>query len=166
MRKLSVFIVMGVLLVLLTSCSGERASSQAAFTWKLTATEIRLENRLGTQKGTALYDGSILSQDYLDTPAVNNVYLLINLVADKQKSGNRALRWEDIAVISEDGTSFSRMANDTFIENHNFTRMQGTDLQLGENTGWICVELSEQKANSKLYLVHTTEEGINKIQIK
>lgn len=158
-----------VLFMLIGGCSAStqvNTNDQAAFTWKISVSSAQIKSKLHTDAGATRYDGTVASIAYDDAPKAGNKYLLVEMTIKKNKPGGDAFVWEKLSIKSAKDITYERMDNDSFLESHNYLRMPGTDLMLGENTGWICIEIPASAAKEKFFLVYRSSEGEMTIALK
>ncbi len=142
------------------------AADQSAFTWQITLKSHELLNEISSIENSVLYDGTVQETPHYDAPTEGQIFLLLSLNLNKAQAGNNPFSWDDLSVEDAQGQTYARLANDSFIENHSYSRLPSTDLALGENDGYICFEIAADAAEGALYLVHQSAEGENRLQIK
>jgi len=134
--------------------------------WTLTLLSHESADDLSGTKAAVLYDGQKVDTTYAQKPESGNTFLLVEIGVVKNKAGAAAFRWADVRVEDGSGNSWSRMANDTFLENFNFPRVKSTDLTFGTNDGFICFEIPKSAAAGPLYLVHETAAGMTRLALR
>ncbi len=142
------------------------AADQSAFTWQIGLEEYQLHSELNSTVSSTLYDGTVQETPHHDAPSEGQMFLLLKLNLNKAQAGNNPFSWDDLSIEDAQGQSYARLANDSFIENHAYSRLPSTDIALGENNGYICFEITAEAAEGALYLVHQATEGENRLQIK
>lgn len=140
-------------------------TDQSAFTWKISIAGLEIKDALHTTGTVTQYDGTVEEITFDNKPASGNAFVLINLTVNKAAAGGPAFSWKDVSLTDGAGTSYARHDNDVFLSDHGYERMAGTDLRLGENSGWICFELPAAQAKTALTLTHTSEEGVNSVPV-
>lgn len=140
-------------------------ADQSAFTWKISVFGSEIKEALHTTGTVTQYDGTVEEITFENKPAPGNVFVLINLTVNKAAAGGPAFSWKDVVLTDGAGTSYARYENDVFLSDHGYDRMAGTDLRLGENSGWVCFELPADQAKTALILTHTSEEGVNSVPV-
>ena len=164
-RTLLLFFIM--LSLLITSCVKVVETPSQAFTWKILITKAEVKQALKTTEIVTLYNGEKKEVEHENSPAAGNVYLILNLGISKINTSGGSFEWKDVAVVDSKGSNYPRLENDSFIVQHNFEpRLTGLAIRFGENKGWISFEIPKTAAEGALYLVHTTTEGQQKIEIK
>lgn len=141
------------------------ASAAPAYDWELSVVKTEIKEKLHTDAGVTRYDGTTAATAYDDAPQAGDVFLLVELTADKTKPGGEAFIWNKLSVQDANGNSYARMENDSFISSHNYKRLPGTDLKLGNNTGWVAFEIPAKSADEKLVLVYSPSEVEYSFQI-
>lgn len=116
------------------------------FPWQIEVRNCEVRETLHTQAGLPQYDGSILDVDYDNAPSSGCCYLILTLTAAKTETGGSAFDWANFSVADAAGDAHSRMEDDTFLQNHQYSRMPSTSLQLGETKGSICFEIPQEQA--------------------
>lgn len=109
--------------------------------WVIEVSEAKIANNLQTVAHVKQYDQSVMDVNYENHPSDGMEYLLINMNVIKQQAGKNAFMWNDVYVLA-DGNEYHR-GDDVFLDDHEYKRMAGNDLQFGENEGWICIEVPQ-----------------------
>lgn len=122
------------------------------FPWSVELRGADVRDSLYTQAGLKQYDGSIMDVDYSDSPSAGHVFLILTLTINKAGTGGGQFEWDKLTVADEAGNTYGRMANDTFLQNHQYNRMAGTPLQIGEHKGSICFEVPAEQAGKTFTL--------------
>ncbi len=173
MKKLFAFTLALTLALACVGCGGGDKSQEAApaetdapaqaesesivaalegFPWTMELRGADVRESLFTQAGLKQYDGSIMDVDYSDSPSDGNVFLILTLIISKTATGGSQFAWDKLAVADGDGNTYSRMENDTFLQNHQYNRMASTPLQIGEHKGSVCFEVPADKAEGTFTL--------------
>ena len=127
--------------------------------WQLAVLNVEIAGSLKGSQDSVQYSGDTLSTGIQETPGEGNVFVLIELNADKIETGTSKFVWDHVYVADTEGNRFGRMANDSFLDNYGFERMKATDLTLGNNQGYICFEIPAQAVQSALTLHYEADEG-------
>lgn len=122
------------------------------FPWTVELRGADIRDSLFTQAGLKQYDGSIMDVDYSDSPSEGHVFLILTLTVSKTAAGGGQFDWDKLTVADGDGNTYSRMENDTFLQNHQYNRMASTPLQIGEHKGSVCFEVPADKAEGTFTL--------------
>lgn len=147
----------------------ETAASEGSgeFTWQIELRGAEVKENLHTDAGVPQYDGEVLDVAFDNEPAEGCSFLILTLTISKGAAGGGAFDWDKLTVEDENGNSYNRMENDSFLDSHAYKRMAGTSLQIGENKGSICFEIPTEVVNGKLVLNYDAgDEGINSIEIQ
>lgn len=131
--------------------------------WLITVDTAEKVNDFSKSQSVAQYSGDVANVTYKQTPSANKTFLLLKLTIKKQIAGKNTFSWDNCFIVDENGTEYSRMADDTFLENFGFKRLKSVDLTLGENTGYLCAEVDEKA--TKFWIVYKTENGVDKIEV-
>lgn len=157
----------------MTSCFGERTNSIADYAepfddqaWTIMLEKWEIADDLKGTESALQYNGDITEIQINESPSDGNTFLLVELTIEKQKSGASSFVWKDLFVLDEQGKTYFRHPNDTFLENYNFPRIKSTDLTIGKNKGFICFEIPKSITNDKLFLVYESPEGVVQIPLK
>jgi hypothetical protein len=152
-----------LLLVLLMGCQKEQPK-QDDYTWQIFVKDFLVLDQLVTEKTITQCDGSSDKVTYSNTASSGNTFILINVEINKAKSGSSSFSWDEVYLIDQEGNSYLRI-NDLFLDQHDYDRLSGIDLRLGNNTGWIAFEISDDSSKQNLSLVHEADEGDNKVPV-
>lgn len=156
-----------LLIFFLAGCGKSPEAANQSWTWDIQINQVEVQQTLQTTEISTLYNGEKSEIEHENTPAAGNVFLILDLEVKKTGDSSQIFEWENILVMDAEGSSYQRHENDSFIEQHDYNpRMTGLPIRIGENQGWACFEIPQKAANGKLYLVHNTSEGQNKIEIK
>ena len=154
----------------LTACGGGKEvkdSDQSRFTWQIELRNSEVKASLHTDEGVQQYDGEVLNVSHDNAPTEGNVYLILTMTITKSRTGGSAFKWDNLTVVDQDGNTYHRMENDSFLSVHTYNRLPGTSLQIGENKGSICLEIPENAGKGNLKLCYDGgEEGVNTISIQ
>lgn len=142
------------------------STDQSAFTWQIAINEQEVKPSLKTIGHVTQYDGTVEEIPYENIPQDGKVYLILNLSITKNQPGGIAFKWEDLSVMDDKGNRYPRHKNDSFLSDHGYERIAGTDLKLGDNSGWICFEVPWQATQEALTLSHKSVEGDNSMIIE
>jgi len=139
-------------------------SDQAGFNWQIAVYDCFLQSELITENTITRYDGT--SEKVMDktSPAAGNQFLLIDLSVDKAKAGGSGFEWAKLDLVDAEGNIYKR-ADDNFLSKHGYSRISGLDLRIGQNRGWICIEVPSDKSE-KYTLIYHADEGDNLIPVK
>ena len=166
MKKLLSIALLICMIFTLSACGKKAettaASDQSKFTWQIAVSKTEVKDKLHTDAGIAQYDGGITDVAYDNAPAEGNNYVILTMTVTKAAAGGGSFDWKKLSLKDEDGNSYARMENDSFLSTHTYKRMAGTALQIGENKGSICFEIPEKAAKGKLTLCYDAgDQGIN-----
>lgn len=163
MRILRPFLVLPVLLLGLAACSSPAAQpDQSAFTWRIEILDAQWSDGLEAVRQSTQYDGTTIESEYKKTPEDDQVFLLMKLRVYKEAAGGPAFSWEDVTLEASDGEAFPRQT-DSFLADYGYERMAGADLRLMENQGWVCFQVPETLKDGSWGLIHSSDEGENRI---
>ena len=130
--------------------------------WIVRVIDVETRGSLTTKTQVKQYDGSMKDVDYDNEPSAGNIYCLINMSISKTAAGGSSFEWERLHIIGDDGMSYNRI-EDIFLSNHGYDRLPGTDLQIGDNNGWICFELPQDVKVQKL--IYETDDTQAEIEL-
>ena len=177
MRCKSLFsLVLALLLILpICACSStapqdkakiNAASDQSQFTWQIKILSTVTAAALHTKAGIMQYDGSVKDEDYDDSPSNGCEFLIVTLDINKAQVGGKKFFWENLCVKDGPGNEYHRMEDDMFLSKHEYSRLMGTDLSIGDLQGSICFEVPAGTAVSDYILVYDAgDEGQNTIPL-
>jgi hypothetical protein len=147
---------------LLVACSNTRSINsnidQSEFPWSIQVLKWEIAQDLKGSQSIQQYNGDVTQLQFNDKPAEGKSFLLLELIVEKQISGSSTFYWQDLTIIDADGNSYSRMENDTFLQNYNFPRLKSTDLTLGTNKGFIAFEIPTEVVKNGLKLVYSSPD--------
>jgi len=167
MKIKKILLIVTSLTILLTGCGKSSSVSDQSFGWKIEILSVEVKTDLVTKEIVTLYTGDKDTVLHENFPAEGNVFLILDLSISKNGDESSTFDWEKLSVLDNNGVSYQRLENDSFLEQHNYApRMTGLPIRFGENEGWVCFELPASAAKGKLYLQYSTSEGQNKIEIK
>lgn len=142
--------------MLLTGCEknsagaekNEAAQSQEEFQeqsvsaggWEITVEDAIAEASLENVSVELGYTG-VNTNDFVQEAQEGNEYCLIKLKAVKGDS-TEDIKWESMALTDGQGNEYHRIKDD-FLTELDMMRMSGSDLNFGENEGWIAFEIKE-----------------------
>jgi hypothetical protein len=150
MRKTSLTVIVPLLffcLVLsLTGCQAARSPSappsSSNVAWQIQVSRFEIKENLNAVESVTQYDGSKID--------------VVHQQSETQTSS--PFDWQWLVVRDASGNSYQRIANDTFLEQFQFTpRLTGLQLRLGDYTGWMAYQIPASAATRKLTLVYTGE---------
>ena len=149
-----------------TPKSTATASDQSKFTWQITVENSNTINVLNTTAGIGQYDGSSTTATYEKKASVAFDFLIVTLNINKTKAGGKKFLWDNLSVKDAKGKAFPRMNDDTFLTQHKYSRIPGTDLTLGGAKGSICFEIPSRTAASAYALTYDAGiDGINTLPL-
>ncbi len=134
--------------------------------WNLAVVSAEAAADLKGTRAYTQYDGTTSETPIEQKPASGSTFLLLELVVEKKQAGAPAFSWKDVRVEDGAGGSWSRMANDTFLESFGFPRVKSTDLTFGRNEGFVCFEIPESAAKGALHLVHEGSDGRTRLWLR
>ena len=161
MKKL----ILVLLCLSLVACSSPKSSDQSQFSWQITLINTQTETVLSDQVTVVNYDGTSQIVTQTDTPSTGKVFVLIHLSIKKAKAGGSAFTWSKLTLKDSKNQTYTRI-NDDFLSQHQFDRLQGIDLVIGDHDGWIAFEVDSSRANKALTLYYAADEGENRIIVK
>jgi hypothetical protein len=149
-----VFIVCCSLLV--ASCQTPKKTPAPDLNWQVAVSKFEIKDSLAAVEGVTQYDGSILNVTHTQTPDSGKVYLILEATVSKVGNQSDPFDWQWLVVKDSAGNSYSRMENDSFLDQYQFSpRITGLELRLGEYSGWMCFEIPAAAAKAKLTLTYT-----------
>ena len=162
-KKLSIYFLLMVLLLLFTSCKNnveiysEASMPKAdASGWTFTVEDFQISKSLKDISTSIAYGGASTSKEVSETAPSGKKFLLIKMTVEKKK-GSKTIDWSKLTLIDSSGNTYSRL-KDSFLEGFGFKRMKGTTLSFGENHGWIAFEVNEVSKDFKLQYDFTEEK--------
>lgn len=126
---------------------GSAVGTLEGFPWTVELRNAQIKDTLHTEAGLEQYDGTIVDVDYDDAPSEGHVFLILTLTITKSGTGGSSFDWTKLSLLDGNGSSYSRMGNDTFLQNHQYNRLANTPLQIGEHKGSICFEIPADQAD-------------------
>ncbi len=142
------------------------ASDQTKFTWQIAVDSSTTTKILSTVAEIGQYDGSTTNETYEKKPADSFDFLIVTLNINKAKAGGEKFQWDNLSVKDAAGKAFLRMDDDTFLTQHKYSRIAGTDLTLGGTKGSICFEVPTGTLASAYTLTYDAgSEGINTLPL-
>jgi len=162
------------LLVLLASCQAPSAgnpstnTAQSAFRsqqsdmWKVEWLNAELSESLTTTQAALQYDGGVIETTSEVQPGNGNTFLLMELVIEKIGTGRAAFSWNDAHIKDSNGNVYYRHPNDTFLANLGIPRLKGTDIVLGNESGYVCFEIPQAATG----LQFIADDGSITIEVK
>ena len=165
--------MIATLLLLCAGCATQakapvKASESAAdssLVWQISVEESEITDSISSTQAVVAYGGDVSQVSHSDAPSDGNVYLLVLLNIDKTQVGKDKFLWSDLSVVDADGSTYARMANDTFLETHGLPRVKATDLSIDNNHGYVCFEIPATVDASKLTLVYSAEDSAQQIAL-
>ena len=165
MRKTSfpfvVFLIFFCLVLCLSGCQAATAPSappvNPALAWQVQVSKFEIKDSLNSVESVTQYNGSKINVTHNQNPQAGNVFLIINVTISKSSIQSTAsFDWQWLVVKDAAGNSYQRVANDTFLEQYQYTpRITGLQLRLGEYSGWMCYEIPAAAAKGKISLAYT-----------
>jgi hypothetical protein len=170
-------ITMALVLAALAACardSGENPAGASAVPesgwtaaseyWSVTINEAEITDSLSGTVDAIQYNGDIQHSDITKTPQNGKQFVVLNLTIKKTKNGKAVFSWKDVALEDAEGNRYSRLENDSFLENvDRGPRLKATDLTLGSETGYVCFETPEGVGT--LWLAHNGAGGEIRLEI-
>lgn len=146
----------------LTACSGNesktndgQAGSEAgsnAFElkgWNVEVSDVRVTNNLSDTSTSIGYGGDISSEVFEKKPSDESLnFCLVKFKMDKVDSSD-VIKWDNVTVVDQDGSVYNRI-DDSFLEDVGFKRLKSSDINFGENEGWISYEVPQSTTSLKL----------------
>lgn len=145
-----------ILFLLLLPLSG--FAQEADFHWDVFAYGFEAAAHLEAQEDVLQYDGSTAIANHEETAPEGFVFLLAEMYIEKTAPGGEGFAWENLFLVDQDGTRYSRMENDTFLEYYGYERLPATTLRIGKLNGWIAFEVPETVDLEQLQLVYLIAE--------
>ena len=126
--------------------------------WDVNILAAEASDQLETTVPVTQYDGSVDQVQYSNTPADGQIYILLNLDISKTGKGTGSFSWDNVFLQDQKENRYNRI-NDSFLSDHGYDRMAGTDIKIGSKNGWICFEIPAESAKDTLTLLFRDEEG-------
>jgi hypothetical protein len=150
----------------ITSCSGDTVDKATQIssisvddTWSISIKKWEIADDLKGTESAMQYNGDVTQIEINETPTAGNTFLLIDLSIEKQKTGSASFVWKNFYIQDNAENKYFRYPNDTFLENYHFPRIKSTDLTIGKNEGFICIEIPKSISKEQLTLTYTSSEG-------
>ena len=109
--------------------------------WRVELLNAELAESLTATLAAVQYGGGILETTSEVTPSGGHLFLLIELRIEKIGTGRASFSWGDAHIEDSTGNTYYRHYNDTFLANLNIPRLRGTDIVLGNESGYACFEI-------------------------
>jgi hypothetical protein len=160
------------LVLILSACQASQAASTqppaSAQPWQVTIAKFEIKNSLNSTESVTQYNGSKIDVVHTQSPDAGNVYLIMDGTVSKTDNQSSApFDWQWLVVKDASGKSYQRLANDTFLEQYQYTpRITGLELRFGENSGWMAYEIPTSAAAGKLILAYTAEGNQQEIVLQ
>jgi hypothetical protein len=155
------FLMVLQMALMLSSCSPVKETINSSLPWNVAISKYELKDNLESIEVVTQYNGSKMDVEHHQAPMDGNVFLILEVAITKTGSESIPFEWKDLAVQDNSSNTFQRHANDSFLEQYNFTpRLTGLTLRFGENEGWICFEVPASAKKEKLTLNYTAPDGI------
>ncbi len=133
--------------------------------WQVKITNVKLATDLSTKQIIAQYNGSMVEVPQEQSPTKGSLFLLLELLVEKQGVGRATFSWKDTYILDEAGNKYYRHENDTFLDVQNFKRLKATDIKLGTSQGYVCYEIPENIISDSLWLVNNSDSTEIKIKV-
>jgi len=133
------------------------ATAAQAGPWSVAVLSYETDETLSGTQNALQYNGKNVSTQIQETPGEGNVFLLVELKIEKVQTGASAFSWNKLYISDSAGNQYQRCANDSFLENYGYERIKSTDLVLGTNEGYICVEIPTATAQETLTLNYQSD---------
>ena len=140
-------------------------TADSSLVWQISVEASEITDSISSTQAVVAYGGDVSQVSHSDQPSEGNVYLLVLLNIDKVQAGKDKFLWSNLSVVDADGNTYTRMANDTFLETHGLPRVMATDLSIGNNHGYICFEVPAAVDASKLTLEYSAEGSAQQIAL-
>jgi len=147
-----------VILLCLLALPLAGAAQEATFNWDVCTYGYETAAQLQGTEDVLEYNGSISVLNHEDTAQEGFVFLMVELYIKKTAAGGEGFAWENLFVEDQDGTLYSRMENDTFLEYYGYARLVGTTLRIGNHDGFIAFEVPDTIDTEAIRLVYITPE--------
>jgi len=123
--------------------------------WRVQLISAETARSLSASTAVVQYGGDILESTMAVLPEQGKHFLLLELSIEKVGEGKAAFSWNDAHIVDQDGNSYFRHSNDTFLANLGIPRIRGTDIVFGKESGYVCFEIPEGSYG----LVFIADEG-------
>ncbi len=165
MKKMKVLLLLMALAVgmtMFTGCSSGKGSDQgseaaqeqgsfgetvSAGGWEFTVEDAMSNKSLENVSVSLGYTG-VETNDFVQEAEEGKEYCLVKMQIDK-KEATENIKWESMVLKDGDGNEYHRI-DDDFLTELGMARMSGSDLNFGENGGWIAFEINEGAKNLTL----------------
>lgn len=155
------------LTILLSSCSPAQATPQADVTWQVEVAHVDIKESLQAIEVVTQYDGTKMDVEHKQAPNPGSSYLILKVTLRKTGSQAVPFDWKQLVVLDKAGTPYARHANDTFLEQYNYSpRLTGLEIRFGENAGWLCFEIPAAAAAGPLTLAYQASGSQQKIALQ
>jgi hypothetical protein len=167
-KAISIFFALAFI-TSLPACSRTSEAPSATETigvWRLTLIETLITDDLQTELSSVQYSGESLQSQINETPNLGMVFVLVQLIVEKEQTGAAVFFWDRLLIEDAQGNTYMRLENDTFLESYGFKRQRSTDLTLGKNEGYLCYELPLDAISGKLTLRYESDDSVCSIPIQ
>jgi len=127
--------------------------------WTISVLKWEITDNLEATESVLQYNGDVTINQLEEKPSDGFTFLLIKLEITKVKPGSSAFIWKNLYISDSDGNKYQRLSNDTFLDNYNLPRIKSTDLTLGSNEGYICVEIPNSVKDENLSISYESTDG-------
>ena len=158
-----------IFLVASASCNGSHANASSNHTliWKIEVSKYELKSILQSTETVTQYNGAKTEIQHQQSPASGDVYIIMDITITKIGADSVPFDWAKLSIQDQNGTTFQRSSNDTFLEQYSYTpRITGLEIRFGVNEGWLCYEIPTAAANEKLTLIYTADGSQQEIVVK
>lgn len=149
-----------------SSATAPAATADPSLVWSINVEKSELTNSVASTEGFVEYGGDVNEVSFRDDASEGNTYLFVLLSIDKSQPGKEKFLWSELTVVDSNGVSYSRLANDTFLELHGLPRIKSSDLSIGNNYGYICFEVPDSVAANELTLTYSAGDSIQSIALR
>jgi hypothetical protein len=164
--KLSSFLLILPLAVMLFGCASPQPTDNPNLIWNVDLLKFEVKDKLENIETVPQYVGSTEEVHY-QYPDEGNVFLIMEVNISKPGTDVTPFDWSKLTVQDEAGNIFQRDSNDTFLEQFEYTpRITGLEIKFGVNEGWLCYEIPAQSAKGKLTLIYSDEGSQQEIIVK
>jgi hypothetical protein len=129
--------------------------------WRVELIHAETAKSLTATLAALQYGGDIIETTSDIVPESGNVFLLLELTIEKIGTGRAAFSWSDAHIKDDNGVTFFRHPNDTFLTNLNIPRLRGTDIVLGVEYGFVCFEIPKDASG----LIFIADDGNIEIKV-
>lgn len=169
MKRILAISLAALLALVCVGCgeAGPAGGTLEGFPWTVELRNAQIKDALHTEAGLEQYDGAIVDVDYNDAPSEGQVFLILTLTITKTGPGGGSFDWAKLSLLDGAGNAYSRMENDTFLQNHRYNRLASTPLQIGEHKGSICFEIPSDRAKGSFVLQYDAgDAGVLTLSVK